>query len=213
MAVESKKFGLTDDISLETIVKRVERVLQRDYSLETQYAVIDGDYVLQTSDADDADNSNSRPAITARFLIEGDDLKVTTGEGLWSKKLGESQIGWFLALPPLVRAEYGSPLPEGIKDEIFGAVEYAIQNGDFEETVSCLDSTIQRPVPEVEPEPEAESYEDVAKVICSNCGTENKAKVNFCKRCGHRMKTACPHCGAPIGADSIFCVECGNRIK
>ena len=78
MAVESKKFGLTDDISLETIVKRVERVLQRDYSLETQYTVIDGGYVLQTSDADDADNSNSRPAITARFLIEGDDLKVTT---------------------------------------------------------------------------------------------------------------------------------------
>ena len=66
MAVESKKFGLTDDISLETIVKRVERVLQRDYSLEPQNTAIDGGSVLQPSDADDADHSNWRPAINER---------------------------------------------------------------------------------------------------------------------------------------------------
>ena len=45
-------------------------------------------------------------------------------------------------------------------------------------------------------------------VICSSCGTENKAGRKFCARCASPLGLACPKCGAAYDPGDLFCGEC-----
>jgi class 3 adenylate cyclase/tetratricopeptide (TPR) repeat protein len=45
-------------------------------------------------------------------------------------------------------------------------------------------------------------------VICSNCGTENKAGRKFCARCASPLGLACPNCGAAYDPGDLFCGQC-----
>ncbi|MFI5254271.1 MAG: adenylate/guanylate cyclase domain-containing protein, partial [Candidatus Limnocylindrales bacterium] len=49
-------------------------------------------------------------------------------------------------------------------------------------------------------------------VICSNCGTENKAGRKFCVRCATPLASACPNCGAPYDVGDAYCGECANPL-
>jgi len=46
-------------------------------------------------------------------------------------------------------------------------------------------------------------------VICSNCGTENKAGRKFCIKCGTGLVLTCSTCGSPLEPEALFCGECG----
>jgi len=49
-------------------------------------------------------------------------------------------------------------------------------------------------------------------VICSNCGTENKAGRKFCVRCATPLASACPNCGASYDPGDDFCGECATPL-
>jgi class 3 adenylate cyclase/tetratricopeptide (TPR) repeat protein len=49
-------------------------------------------------------------------------------------------------------------------------------------------------------------------VICSNCGTENKAGRRFCAECGAGLAVGCPSCGAPFEPGEKFCGTCGFAL-
>jgi class 3 adenylate cyclase/tetratricopeptide (TPR) repeat protein len=49
-------------------------------------------------------------------------------------------------------------------------------------------------------------------VICSNCGTENKAGRKFCARCAAPLGLACPKCGAAYDPGDLFCGECASPL-
>ena len=49
-------------------------------------------------------------------------------------------------------------------------------------------------------------------MICSNCGTENKAGRKFCVACGTPLAAACPNCGLAVDPHDVFCGECGSPL-
>ncbi|HXX60343.1 MAG TPA: adenylate/guanylate cyclase domain-containing protein, partial [Candidatus Sulfotelmatobacter sp.] len=49
-------------------------------------------------------------------------------------------------------------------------------------------------------------------MICSNCGTENKAGRKFCVRCATPLASACPNCGASYDPGDDFCGECATPL-
>jgi class 3 adenylate cyclase len=49
-------------------------------------------------------------------------------------------------------------------------------------------------------------------VVCSNCGSENRAGAKFCAKCGSTLALGCPSCGSPFALGDAFCVECGTRL-
>ena len=51
-----------------------------------------------------------------------------------------------------------------------------------------------------------------ARVICSNCGTENEAGRKFCGECATRLAAICPACGATNPPTSKFCGECATPL-
>jgi predicted ATPase/class 3 adenylate cyclase len=50
-------------------------------------------------------------------------------------------------------------------------------------------------------------------MICSSCGTENRAGRKFCSSCGAPLARACPACGAANEPDDRFCGECGAALE
>jgi class 3 adenylate cyclase/tetratricopeptide (TPR) repeat protein len=50
-------------------------------------------------------------------------------------------------------------------------------------------------------------------VICSACGTENRAGRKFCSNCGATLARACPACGAANDPEDRFCGECGAALE
>jgi class 3 adenylate cyclase/predicted ATPase len=50
------------------------------------------------------------------------------------------------------------------------------------------------------------------RVICSNCGTENRPGRKFCSACGKALALACPNCGAANETADRFCGECGTSM-
>ncbi len=52
----------------------------------------------------------------------------------------------------------------------------------------------------------------LARVRCTNCGTELIAGKKFCHACGARAALACPGCGATVSPDFRFCPDCGLEI-
>src|SRR5439155_20841317 len=57
-----------------------------------------------------------------------------------------------------------------------------------------------------------ESIGREARVVCSNCGTENRPGRAFCVECGTALASACPSCGAEVGPGEKFCGSCGTRL-
>ncbi len=49
-------------------------------------------------------------------------------------------------------------------------------------------------------------------VTCPGCGTENRAGVKFCVKCGAALSLTCPACGTPHEAGDAFCGECGAAL-
>jgi class 3 adenylate cyclase/tetratricopeptide (TPR) repeat protein len=49
-------------------------------------------------------------------------------------------------------------------------------------------------------------------MVCSNCGTENKAGRQFCTECGSSLAAGCPNCGSSIEPYEKFCGTCGTPI-
>ena len=49
-------------------------------------------------------------------------------------------------------------------------------------------------------------------MICSHCGTENKAGRRFCVSCGTALSAACPSCGGPCEPSDVFCGTCGTPL-
>ena len=50
-------------------------------------------------------------------------------------------------------------------------------------------------------------------MICSNCGTDNKAGRKFCVACGTPLAAACPNCGSAVDPRDVFCGECGSPLS
>src|SRR5438067_4637352 len=49
-------------------------------------------------------------------------------------------------------------------------------------------------------------------MICSNCGTENRAEAKFCDGCGATLARACPECGSVVRPQAKFCDECSSPL-
>ena len=49
-------------------------------------------------------------------------------------------------------------------------------------------------------------------MVCSSCGTENRAGRKFCSSCGTPLAVGCPSCGAPNEPGDRFCGECGSTL-
>ncbi|CAN5831399.1 adenylate/guanylate cyclase domain-containing protein [soil metagenome] len=49
-------------------------------------------------------------------------------------------------------------------------------------------------------------------MICSNCGTQNRADRRFCLQCGTALAQGCPNCGAANEAEARFCGNCGQAL-
>ena len=49
-------------------------------------------------------------------------------------------------------------------------------------------------------------------MICTSCGTENKAGRKFCANCGAALLAACPSCGAANDPGDRFCGDCGAAL-
>jgi class 3 adenylate cyclase/predicted ATPase len=50
-------------------------------------------------------------------------------------------------------------------------------------------------------------------VICSACGTDNRAGRRFCSQCGQALAVVCPSCSTPNEAGDRFCGECGTSLE
>src|SRR5262245_36173975 len=48
---------------------------------------------------------------------------------------------------------------------------------------------------------------------CSNCGTENPARVKFCSECGSPMTEPCPECGFRNPRDAESCGSCRHALQ
>ena len=49
-------------------------------------------------------------------------------------------------------------------------------------------------------------------MVCSNCGTENRAGRKFCSECAAPLALACPSCGALNEPGEKFCGECAQPL-
>ena len=50
------------------------------------------------------------------------------------------------------------------------------------------------------------------RLICSNCGSENRAGRKFCAECAAPLAAACPSCGAANEPTAKFCGECASPL-
>ena len=49
-------------------------------------------------------------------------------------------------------------------------------------------------------------------MVCSNCGTENRAGRKFCSECAAPLALPCPSCGALNEPGEKFCGECAQPL-
>ena len=49
-------------------------------------------------------------------------------------------------------------------------------------------------------------------MVCSACGSENRAGRRFCGQCGVALSAECPACGAANDPGDRFCGECGEPL-
>ena len=49
-------------------------------------------------------------------------------------------------------------------------------------------------------------------MVCSRCGTDNRAGRKFCSSCGAVLAIVCPACGAANEQGDAFCGDCGAAL-
>ncbi|MGN0432178.1 MAG: zinc ribbon domain-containing protein [Lachnospiraceae bacterium] len=197
MANESRIFRLPQGIPLENIVKSVESFCNIEQSMETQSSQTTDGYVLQASQPKDGWKtiSGTRLAITVHFMLTGDVLNVTVGEGQWSDKIGAAAIGWFVAWPLAITSGIGVYRQKKLPSLIFNVIEKAILSGGQQIVLSGSGSVVKE-----------------GMVVCPDCKTQNDAGSKFCKNCGCMLKNACPDCGFDLALGSKFCPNCGKKL-
>lgn len=197
MANESRIFRLPQGIPLENIVKSVESFCNVEQSMETQSSQTTDGYVLQASQPKDGWKtiSGTRLAITVHFMLTGDVLNVTVGEGQWSDKIGAATIGLFVAWPLAITSGFGIYKQKKLPSLIFNVIEKAIFTGGQQIVLNGSGSEVKE-----------------GMVVCPNCKTQNGAGSKFCVNCGSMLKNACPDCGFDLVPGSKFCPNCGKKL-
>ena len=197
MSNESRAFRIPMGLKLESIVQYVETFCNVEKSMETQSSQTTDGYVLQASQRADAWKtiSGTRLAITVHFMLTGDVLNVTIGEGQWSDKIGAGAIGMFVAWPLAISAGVGAVRQKKLPSEIFAVIEKAILTGGQQIVINGSGSIVQP-----------------GMCVCPNCHSQNEKTAKFCFNCGTSLLNTCPNCGFNLAPGSKFCPECGQSI-
>ena len=99
MANESRSFRMIGGTTVENIVEAVDTYCRLNKSMDTQSSRTTDGYVLQASQPGNGWKtiSGTRLAITAQFMVIGDVLTVTVGQGQWADKVGAAAVAGIFA--------------------------------------------------------------------------------------------------------------------
>ena len=196
MANQSKAFRMINGVSLEQIVNATANFLKYEKGMDTQGAETTEGYVMQASQAADGWKtfSGTRLAITIQYVLFGDTLNVTVGEGQWSDKIGAGAVGWFVAWPLAVTAGIGAYKQKKLPDEIFAVVEKTIFTGGQQVVMNGAGQVV-----------------GADQMVCPACRSINPAQAQFCSNCGSPLKKKCSNCGAILAPGGNFCSNCGAK--
>ena len=197
MANESRSFRMIGGTTIESIVDAVETYCRVNKSMETRSSKTTDGYVLQASQPGDGWKtiSGTRLAITTQFMVIGDVLTVTVGQGQWADKVGAAAVGWFIAWPFAITAGIGALRQKRVPEEIFQVIERTILTGGLQVVINGAGSILKENT-----------------VICPVCKTHNAGSSRFCSHCGTPLLAVCPDCGQPVAADAKFCPSCGHNM-
>ena len=197
MANESRSFRMIGGATIESIVEAVETYCRVNKSMETQSSRTTDGYVLQASQPGDGWKtiSGTRLAITTQFMVIGDVLTVTVGQGRWSDKVGAAAIGLFAAWPFALSAGIGAFRQRRMPEEIFQVIERTILTGGVQVVINGAGSILRE-----------------GTVICPVCKAHNSGSSRFCSHCGTPLQAVCPDCGKPVSPDAKFCPSCGRSM-
>ena len=198
MASESRSFRMIGGATVENIVEAVETYCRVNKSMETQSSRTTEGYVLQASQPGNGWKtiSGTRLAITAQFMVIGDVLTVTVGQGQWADKVGAAALaGIFAAWPFAISAGIGTFRQKRMPEEIFQLVERTLLTGGMQVVINGAGSILKENT-----------------TVCPHCKTRNSASSRFCSHCGTALLAVCPDCGEPVAADAKFCPSCGHNM-
>ena len=184
-------------MQIEDVVNYVDNFLRVEKHMQTQSSPTTEGFVLQASQSQDGWKTitGTRLAITVNFMLIGDVLNVTIGEGQWSDKLGAGALGLFVAWPLAISAGVGAYKQKKLPAEIFATIEKALIVCGRQIEIKGSGNVV-----------------GAGMVICPSCKTQNAADAKFCKSCGTPLQNNCPNCGAPLDANAVFCSQCGTKI-
>ena len=197
MANESRSFRMIGGATLENIVEAVDTYCRINKSMETRSSRTTDGYVIQASQRGDGWKTitGTRLAITAQFMVIGDVMTVTVGQGQWADKVGASAVGWFIAWPFAISAGIGALRQKRMPEEIFSVVERTILTGGLQVVINGAGSILGE-----------------GTTVCPVCKSRNSAASRFCQHCGTALHRVCPECGEDIAADAKFCPSCGHSM-
>ncbi|MBR5344433.1 MAG: zinc ribbon domain-containing protein [Clostridia bacterium] len=198
MANESRSFRLIGGVTVENIVEAVDTYCRINKSMETQSSKTTDGYVLQASQPGNGWKtiSGTRLAITTQFMVVGDVLTVTVGQGQWADKVGAAAVAWFIAWPFAVSAGIGALRQKKLPEEIFNIIERTILTGGVQVVINGAGSILKEGV-----------------VVCPKCKSRNADTARFCVSCGSALSSVCPKCGQAVTINAKFCPSCGQNLE
>ena len=143
MANESRSFRLIGNTTVENIVEAVETYCRVNKSMDTQSSKTTDGYVLQASQPGNGWKtiSGTRLAITTQFMVVGDVLTVTVGQGQWADKIGAGALAAiFVAWPLALSAGIGAFRQKRMPEEIFQVIERTILTGGMQVVINGGDT-------------------------------------------------------------------------
>ena len=184
MANESRSFRLVNGVTLENIVDAVDTFCRVNKSMETQSSPTTDGFILQASQPGNGWKtiSGTRLAITTQFMVVGDTLTVTVGQGQWADKVGAAAVAWFVAWPFAISAGIGALRQKKLPEVINGAGSI-LKKG----VVVC---------------PKCKARNADSARFCSSCGNPLSA---VCPKCGQTMALGakfCPACGESMNQET-----------
>ncbi len=198
MSSESRSFRMIGGVTVENIVEAVDTYCRVNKSMETQSSKTTDGYVIQASQPGDGWKtiSGTRLAITAQFMVIGEVMTVTVGQGQWSDKIGAAAVGWFVAPIFAVSAGIGAFRQRKMPEEIFSVVERTILTGGLQVVINGAGAVLAGDT-----------------VVCPKCRTRNSGSSRFCSHCGSTLLNVCPECGQSVAGDAKFCPHCGHDMN
>lgn len=198
MANESRSFRLVNGVTLENIVDAVDTFCRVNKSMETQSSPTTDGFILQASQPGNGWKtiSGTRLAITTQFMVVGDTLTVTVGQGQWADKVGAAAVAWFVAWPFAISAGIGALRQKKLPEEIFNVVERTILTGGVSVVINGAGSILKKGV-----------------VVCPKCKARNADSARFCSSCGNPLSAVCPKCGQTMALGAKFCPACGESMN